>query len=104
LLVDLNGVDVFLTKSAHWAYECEWRVLEPLAGATKVIPSEGYPIHLFEYPVSALVEVILGARAGERTKAEVVECLQQPELRHVILRHATFDDRDFALRLVELAI
>lgn len=104
LIVNLEGVDFLLTKSAHWAYEHEWRVLEPLIGAKQVIDRDPYPIYLFEYPPSALAEVILGAKVQGRTKAAITECLCQPEFRHVTLKRATLDDREFAVRLAEVTV
>lgn len=104
LMVDLEGADLFLTKSAHWAYEREWRVLEPLVGAKKVIDRKPYPIYLFEYPATALAEVILGARMEGQTKVAITKHLCQPEFKNVLLQQATLDDREFAVRLKEVAV
>ncbi len=103
-MVDLEGIDLFLTKSAHWGYEREWRVLEPLVGAKKVIDRKPFPIYLFEYPASALKEVILGGRVRGETRAAVAECVRQPELRHVVVRQATLDDREFSVRVADVAV
>jgi hypothetical protein len=103
-MADLDAINFFLTKSAHWAYEHEWRVLEALIGAKRVIDENPYPIHLFEYPASALSEVILGAKVHAATKAAVTECLRQPEFKHVDLRQATLDDCQYAVRLTEIAV
>jgi hypothetical protein len=104
LMVDLEGTDLFLTKSIHWSYEREWRVLEPLVGAKKVIARKPFPIYLCEYPVTALREITLGARMQDGMKSTITGYLHEPEFRHVLLRQATLDDRDFAVRLTEVAV
>jgi hypothetical protein len=96
--------DLFLTKSIHWSYEREWRVLEPLVGAKKVIARKPFPIYLCEYPVTALREITLGARMQDGMKSTITGYLHEPEFRHVLLRQATLDDRDFAVRLTEVAV
>lgn len=99
-LTDFNGVDVFLVKSGHWAYEREWRIFRALQESDSVIPAEPYSFHLFRFPPDALRSVILGARATSETKASIQEILlANRELKHVMLRRARADDSHFLLRI-----
>jgi len=65
---DVDLEDVFLTKSIEWAYEREWRIIDNLSKAEKIIPMEPYSIHLFNLPLDAICEVIVGARASKEFK------------------------------------
>lgn len=101
-LTDFDGVDVFLVKSGHWAYEREWRIFRALQEADEVIPAEPYSFHLFRFPPNALRSVILGARASSETEASIKEVLlANRELKHVRLRRARADDSHFLLRIEE---
>lgn len=99
-LTDFDGVDVFLVKSGHWAYEREWRIFRALEEADLVIPAEPYIFHLFRFPPDVLRSVILGARATNETVASVQEVLRaNSELKHVRLRRARADESHFLLRI-----
>ena len=101
-LTDFDGVDVFLVKSGHWAYEREWRIFRALEEADLVIPAEPYSFHLFRFPPDVLRSVILGARATNETVASVQEVLRSNiELKHVRLRRARADESHFMLRIVD---
>lgn len=65
-------IDVMFTKSVDWRYEEEERLLRLFVDAKAVIAKEPYPIHLFEIPLAAVTEVIVGARASDATKAAVM--------------------------------
>jgi hypothetical protein len=99
-LTDFDGVDVFLVKSGHWAYEREWRIFRALQEADSVIPADPYSFHLFRFPPEALNSVILGARATSETEDSVKDVLLgNSELSHVRLRSARADDSHFLLRI-----
>lgn len=99
-LTDFDGVDVFLVKSGHWAYEREWRIFRALREANLVIPAEPHSFHLFSFPPDALRSVILGARATSDTVAAVKDILlANSNFKHVSLRRARADDSHFLLRI-----
>lgn len=84
VMTSLDGIDIFLVKSGHWGYEREWRVFRPLADANVTVPSNPFAIHLFEFPANALKEVIVGARASESLKEQLVETIRADALlRHI---------------------
>lgn len=99
-LTDFDGVDVFLVKSRHWAYEREWRIFRALKEADLVIPAEPHSFHLYRFPSDALRSVILGARVSSDTVAAVKDVLRaNVDLKHVKLRCARADDSHFLLRI-----
>ncbi|MBC7703327.1 MAG: DUF2971 domain-containing protein [Rhodoferax sp.] len=104
-LQDFEGVDVFLVKSGHWAYEREWRIFRALSEAAVVYPGTPHPAHLFRFPPSALQAVILGARSSAETAAAVIEAIRaSAELSHVKIKRARPDASHFLLQIVDDAI
>jgi len=100
-----DGVDLFLVKSGHWAYEREWRILRPLRDAQRIIPGNPLPIHLFELPADALTEVIIGARATVNIRTRVVEAVRsRPSMGKVKVKQSIPDDDHFLLRFEDVAI
>jgi hypothetical protein len=90
----------FLAKSVHWKYEDEWRVLLPLSEATERHESEStpYPIHLFDIPTGAFVEVICGERMRDSEKAKIRDILKNdPALSHVKLYQASLHESRYEL-------
>ena len=67
-LSNSGSLEWFETKSQDWAYEKEWRLLRVLREAASVIDRQPFPIHLFEFPSSAVREIILGMRSAEETR------------------------------------
>lgn len=95
VLGSLSVKKAYLAKSPEWAYEREWRVLQRAKNASEVL---AHNIHLFAFPETAVVEVILGARSTETTKAEVSSILSDKAAwGHVALMQATVDERHYRL-------
>ncbi|MEN5313376.1 DUF2971 domain-containing protein [Pseudomonas koreensis] len=70
---DANGLEIFLTKSLDWAYEKEDRLLALLKDASKVIKEKPYDVYLFQIPFDAVTEIILGHKAPESLRIDVIE-------------------------------
>lgn len=101
----LDGMDIFLVKSGHWGYEREWRVLRPLADAQVTVQSTPFAVHLFEFPADVLKEVIIGARASEEVKRELLTTIRaDASLRHIRVKQSVPHDEHFMLRFVDVAI
>jgi hypothetical protein len=85
----------FATKSIHWAYEKEWRVIvsfeQPLADYTdfKIDPRE-------------IGEVILGCRMLEHDKSEILDLLSG-DFGHVVVLESQKNQRKFVLDFCPLA-
>lgn len=105
VLTDFEGIDVFLVKSGHWAYEREWRIFRALSEASVVYPGAPFSTHLFRFPPSALQAVVLGARSSVETASTIAAAIREnAELSHVKLKRAKLDRSDFLLRISDEAI
>ena len=78
---------VVLTKSEHWLYELEWRIVEHQNG-------EG----LYEFPAEALTRVIFGCGTSDRDKAKVHRWISEGSLKSAIYQ-AKQKTRDFGLEI-----
>ncbi len=83
-LADTDMSELFLTKSEHWAYEKEWRMIVGLADADKVVSEGNEDVCLFEFPAEAIRSVFFGARMNEDVSAALVENIKNDRsLRHL---------------------
>lgn len=97
---DINGIVLFLIKSSDWAYENEWRLLKPLADASRRIDANPYPIDLFTFPRGVVKSVILGARSRPETASRIREILaSHDDYAAVQIRRAVADPKEFRLSL-----
>jgi hypothetical protein len=53
----------FQTKPEQWAYEREWRILRVLSEAQHQIERSPFPVCLFEFPIDAVREIVVGLRS-----------------------------------------
>jgi len=72
-LADTDMNELFLTKSEHWAYEKEWRMIVGLADADKVMSNGNEEICLYEFPADAIKSVFVGARMNADVAAALIE-------------------------------
>lgn len=83
---------VFLTKSEHWKYEKEWRLISYEKGAG-----------IYSVPDEALVEVILGAQCSEDDRTQVVEWIKARN--HVTgLSEAIISEENFSLKIRKIEL
>lgn len=95
-----EDMSAFLTKSSHWAYEREWRMMFALADSTEVKVFGEKQFHLFAYPASAIRSVTLGCRMSVMKRQELLEVLSNdPELSAVAIYEASPDDSLFRLNI-----
>lgn len=99
---DMNGIILFLVKSNDWSYENEWRLLKPLAEASKRIDTNPYPIDLFSFPRSIVKSIIFGVRASPETIEKAKSILaSHSEYAKVFLKRAVADSKNFRLIIQE---
>lgn len=82
----------FFTKYKKWAYEDEMRLLRPIGESPTTAP-----VSLFELPIKAIREVIVGNRASDSTR-ELVDTLAS-NMPHVRLLLAEVPKNEYAIRL-----
>jgi hypothetical protein len=98
-LVRMSGNDVFFTKTSGWAYEQEWRMIAPLGSDLNHPPGDD-EIVLFDFPASALLEVIFGARAGDGLRAGLRSIIESDsQLAHVGLREVFASERGSTMEI-----
>ncbi len=91
-----RGFDVFaLTKSDHWAYEEEMRLVWPLE-LCDVAPDG--KTRLFDVPASAVRSVTTGCKASRETEANLLEMASTvTDLSHIKVQRARLHDMKFEL-------
>jgi len=94
---------IFFSKSEHWWYEDEWRMIEYLKDCKHVIETEPHKICLFPLPMDCLIGIIFGCKTSEATKSIVRYIVaNDPDCLHIRLSQATIDDEEYALNIREL--
>lgn len=87
------------TKSAHWRYEREYRLVRFL-GTRSLEP--GNPHSLVEFPLDSIQSVTLGANSKPGMKDKVVSICRRPELRRARLRKADIHPDAYLLTISEI--
>jgi hypothetical protein len=95
--------DIFCVKSEHWDYEHEWRMIVALKNCQNVIASQQDDVYLFELPKSCITGIVLGCRISTEHKERFLNVLRNDDdYRHVSLRQAEMDEKEFRLRFIEI--
>lgn len=103
MLFEIEDFSPFLTKGLEWGYEREWRMMRPVADATRVIGDGPHAVHLFQFPPDAIKSVIFGCRIDESTKDAIRELIaRRSEFSHVSLFEAQVDARHYKVNVVSL--
>lgn len=96
--------DIFCVKSERWQYEQEWRMIVPLRRCQNVISSEQTNVYLFKIPKSCITGIILGCRMSNSDKERILNVLRNDDdYRHLSLRQAEMDEKEFKLRFIEIS-
>lgn len=96
-LVDLSvrlsdspvGKDILITKSDHWIYEQEWRLIWPADDPTEEI--EYHP-----FPPDRLLKIYLGCKIKKGNKRKILGLLKG-EFKHVEILQASTNSNEFKL-------
>lgn len=103
VLSNTQEEDFFLTKSDHWAYEAEWRMMLPLSDATKCVVKEDGEICLFEFPKDSVRSIVFGAKMSEdmsRDAMAKVSCIEGYE--HVNFFQAKIHPTHYELKIEDI--
>jgi hypothetical protein len=94
----------FLTKSSHWSYEAEWRILGALKDASEVVSLRDRNIHLFSFPSEAVKSVTIGCRASVATAEAILNALAADgHFSTIPVFQAVPDKTAFKLNIVEIS-
>ncbi len=85
--------EFFLTKGKDWEYEKEYRVLADATQADTVLDTE---ILLYNFPSTAVREVILGCRTPRNVAASIDQIIKT-NYHEVTARRARLNDRKFQM-------
>ncbi len=90
----------FFTKSDHWHYEKEWRMIRKLEDAEKVIVNGNEKICLFSFPALIVKSVIIGSQMCDADKQKIISLIYENEsYRHTVICQATMDLKEFKLNI-----
>jgi hypothetical protein len=95
----LYSTIIYYRKSPDWSYEREWRLIKPLTSATKVLPSNLRPIHLFSFPPDTLTGIIVGLRVSDEVRDEISVICARPEFKHVRIHHTHLSRDQYKLEI-----
>jgi len=102
ILTEMEDFSPFLTKGRDWSYETEWRMMMPLAAASRIVGQPPAAVHLFEFPKSMVRSVICGCRMTDSKKAEILDILQRTqEYAHVTSLAAQVDESQYRVNVTE---
>ncbi|RKD90463.1 DUF2971 domain-containing protein [Mangrovibacterium diazotrophicum] len=85
--------DIFFTKSVHWSYEKEYRIIKNINDFEPVeIDSD---IYLLPFPINAITEIIIGANADQMLYEDIRLIVQNDfkdkvEIKKAKLKHTAF--------------
>ena len=110
-----NDPSVFITKSADWEYEEEYRKTEYFGKTTTLsdggsfiefppleeIDQQNWPIHLLDVPPDAIRKIIFGYRISEETKARLRAGLKDERLKHILCAQARPHPKLFKMEQAE---
>lgn len=99
-----RDISTLLTKSTHWEYEKEWRMMVDLNDASeiKVVGDNAY--HLFGFPRESIRSVILGCRMSESVKHDICQALSFFEGRPPDLYQSETCKKKFVLNFSKIQI
>ncbi len=101
-LMTAKDLSALLTKSSHWEYEKEWRMMVDLDDASEVKTIGESRYHLFDFPRASIKSVILGCRTAEAIKLEIRQIMSGFEDGQPSLLQCEVDNRLFKLNLSQI--
>ena len=81
---------VLFTKSVHWEYEQEWRMVHTVEGAFNSVGEEN-EISLFELPPDLFKCVVLGAKISNELESQIRDEIESGPMSHISIYRARLD-------------
>jgi len=102
VLTEVTDFSPFLTKGQDWSYETEWRMMMPLAKASRTIDEGPTAVHLFAFPRSMVRRVIFGCRMADSKKTEIRQIIHAtPQYKDVYFAEAQIDETRYRLLVTD---
>jgi len=99
---DIQDFSPFLTKGKIWESEHEWRMMLPLQNASEVICKGSSTYHLFDYPASAIKQIIFGARMPITKQHDIFRLIaESADLSHIACISAKIDEQHYKINFAE---
>lgn len=99
-LMNTDGRELFFIKGIGWKYEAEVRMLLHLSDSSETIYQDPYPIHLFEFPPTAVSEIIFGTRMSDINKMKIKSALANDDIfSHIKYYGAHLGSSSFSIRI-----
>lgn len=103
VLKDVDGSEMFLTKSIDWEYEQEWRMFLPLQQAQQKLTIDEQDICLFNFPKSAVKSITFGCRTSNEIKIALLDILiNDPDYHGTLVQQAQLDDSHYKINITSL--
>lgn len=94
---EFNPIVAYFTKSKHWEYEDEYRVIRKPEGIMPLGSDQNrFPIYLFDLPASAINEVVVGCRCSSNLILNI-EQLRDKQFPHVLIKKAVLSNNEFKM-------
>lgn len=95
-----NPDETYFTKSIEWEYEKEWRLFRRLPAGKSLgdfaTDQDGWPIYLFDLPVEAVKEIILGCRM-DLEQSNMIRELSKSKFPCAHIKAARLSDKEYEL-------
>lgn len=99
-LLTAKNLDAFLTKSPHWVYEKEWRMMVSVKDAQVVKEIGEKTFHLFDFPASAIVSITFGCRMTQENREKAIGAISlHQELEYIPFFESVPDAKLFQLNI-----
>lgn len=95
----LNTPTVYYRKSTAWSYEREWRLIRPLAEASRMLDHPVFPRALHAIPLSALTGIIIGVAVPHSQRVGLFNLIARPEFQHIKIFQTRLSDTSYELEM-----
>ncbi len=96
---------IFFSKSEHWSYEEEWRIVEYLRECDHIIRSESNHIYLYPIPLDCISGIIFGCRALDSTKSFIRNLVHaNPACSKIRLWNAIVNEKEYNLHFSAVGV
>jgi len=92
---NFDPTGAYFTKSKHWEYEDEYRVIRKPDGLqSSGVDANEFPTYLFDMPSDVIKEIILGYRIKSELKSEI-ERIKKEKFPRAVLKNASLSKDEF---------